>query len=194
MAILPEEDKVWSHYRLKQILEREETRMEIPSTPIAIGSLSRRTGCRVETIRYYERIGLLPHPARSPGGYRLYGRGHLERLGFVRRARALGFSIDDVRTLLGLADHRRRPCAEARRVATAHLADVRAKLAGLRVMERVLKETVTQCGRSNGRHCPLIEALFESRYLVAPRTTAAARRSVPRGMRRAPVGLPVGVE
>src|SRR3990167_1727222 len=134
MAILPEEDKVWSHYRLKQILEREETRMEIPSTPIAIGSLSRRTGCRVETIRYYERIGLLPHPARSPGGYRLYGRGHLERLGFVRRARALGFSIDDVRPLLGLAAPRRRPCAEARRVATAPLPDVRAKLAGLRVM------------------------------------------------------------
>jgi MerR family mercuric resistance operon transcriptional regulator len=71
---------------------------------IAIGGLSKHTGANIETIRYYERVGLLPAPTRSPGGYRLYGSDHLKRLNFIRRARALGFSIGEVRTLLRLAD------------------------------------------------------------------------------------------
>src|SRR5712692_3417713 len=112
------------------------------SRPIAIGRLSRDTGTKVETIRYYERVGLLPAPARSEGGYRLYRVDHLKRLNFIRRARTLGFSIDEVRTLLRLADERRRPCAEVRVVAEAHLEDVRAKIADLTAMEHVLKDTV----------------------------------------------------
>ena len=71
---------------------------------IAIGALSKHTGTNIETIRYYERVALLPAPARSSGGYRLYGTDHLKRLNFIRRARALGFSIGEVRTLLRLAD------------------------------------------------------------------------------------------
>lgn len=134
--------------------------MGTASGRFAIGTLSKGTGCKIETIRYYERSGLLPAPARSPGGYRLYGTEHLKRLAFVRRARSLGFSIDEVRRLLDLADHHRRPCAEARRVAASHLEDVRARLADLRVMERVLKETVARCGQGTGPHCPLIEALY----------------------------------
>lgn len=127
---------------------------------IAIGALSKRTGANVETIRYYERVGLLPPPARSSGGYRLYGTEHLKRLNFIRRARALGFSIDAVRTLLRLADERKRPCAEVRVVADAHLEDVRAKIADLRRMERVLKATVARCASGQGTHCPLIDALY----------------------------------
>src|SRR5919109_2207018 len=115
------------------------------SGPIAIGRLAKHTGTNIETIRYYERVGLLPMPARSQGGYRLYGSEHLKRLNFVRRARALGFSIGEVRKLLRLADERKRPCAEVRVVAEAHLQDVRAKLADLRRMERVLKFTVARC-------------------------------------------------
>lgn len=134
--------------------------METAPTPLAIGALSKRTGCNIETIRYYERARLLPVPQRSPGGYRLYGSEHLKRLTFIRRARALGFSLHEVRKLLELAEHRRRPCAEARSLAAAHLEDVRAKIADLRVMERVLKETVASCGEGTGRHCPLIEALY----------------------------------
>jgi MerR family mercuric resistance operon transcriptional regulator len=134
--------------------------MKSPSGHLAIGTLSKRTDCKIETIRYYERVGLLPHPARSPGGYRLYGDPHLKRLAFIRRARALGFSIDQVRRLLDLADHHRRPCAEARRVAGAHLEAVQAKIADLQVMERVLKETVARCGEGTGAHCPLIDALY----------------------------------
>ncbi len=127
---------------------------------VAIGGLARHTGTNVETIRYYERLGLWAAPARSAGGYRLYGTEHLKRLNFIRRARLLGFSIGEVRTLLRLADERRRPCAEARVVAEAHLADVRNKIADLRTMERVLKETVARCADGAGPHCPLIDALY----------------------------------
>jgi MerR family transcriptional regulator, mercuric resistance operon regulatory protein len=126
---------------------------------IAIGALSRRTGTNIETIRYYERVGLLPLPARSPGGYRLYGGAHLKRLMFVRRARALGFSIGEIRTLLRLADERRRPCSEVRVVAETHLSDVRARIADLKRIERVLDATVAGCARGRRADCPLIEAL-----------------------------------
>jgi MerR family mercuric resistance operon transcriptional regulator len=141
--------------------------METVAAParLAIGTFSKRTGCNIETIRYYERVGLLPAPARSSGGYRLYGTGHLKRLAFVRRARALGFSIAEVRTLLKLADERKRPCADVRVVAAAHLEDVRAKIADLRTMERVLRATVARCAEGTGTDCPLIEALDQGEGL-----------------------------
>src|SRR3546814_1949009 len=84
--------------------------------------LSRRTGCNIETIRYYEKIGLLPLPARSDGGHRLYGHGHLMRLGFVRRARELGFTLDERRSLLQMNEDRERPCSEPRMVPYVHFA------------------------------------------------------------------------
>ncbi len=127
---------------------------------IAIGRLAKNTNTNIETIRYYERVSLLPAPPRSAGGYRLYGTEHLKRLNFIRRARALGFSIGEVRTLLRLADERKRPCAEVRVVAEAHLADVRTKIADLKAMERVLKDTVARCADGTGSHCPLIDALY----------------------------------
>ncbi len=134
--------------------------METASSRLAIGPLSKRTGCNIETIRYYERVGLLSLPARSPGGYRLYEDQHVKRLTFIRRARALGFSIDEARTLLRLADERKRPCAEVRVVAAAHLEDVRAKIADLRAMERVLSATVAKCANGKRSDCPLIDALY----------------------------------
>ncbi len=129
---------------------------------IAIGRLSKDTGTNVETIRYYERVGLLPVPARSIGGYRLYGDSQLKRLNFVRRARSLGFSIMQVRTLLRLADERKRPCAEVRKVAEAHLTDVRAKIADLRRMEGVLRATLRQCAIGRRALCPMIDALYRN--------------------------------
>ena len=105
---------------------------------------------------------MLPAPGRSSGGYRVYGSDHLKRLNFVRRARALGFSIEQVRTLLRLADERKRPCAEVRVVAEAHLKDVRAKIADLRKMERVLQATVAGCATGRSAHCPVIEALYRN--------------------------------
>ncbi len=129
---------------------------------IAIGALAKHTSTNIETIRYYERVGLLPAPARSAGGYRLYATDHLKRLNFVRRARALGFSIGEIRTLLRLADERKRPCAEVRLVAEAHLTDVRAKIADLKRMERVLRTTVARCAQGRRSDCPVIEALYRN--------------------------------
>jgi len=133
--------------------------MNARSDRLPIGALSKRTGCNIETIRYYEKAGILPAPARSPAGYRRYGRTDLKRLTFIRRARGLGFSIEEVRKLLKLADERKRPCAEVRVVAGAHLEDVQAKIADLRTMERVLRETVAKCASGRSPDCPLIESL-----------------------------------
>lgn len=129
---------------------------------IAIGGLSKLTGANIETIRYYERVGLLPAPQRSPGGYRLYGTDQLKRLNFIRRARTLGFSIGEVRTLLRLADERKRPCAEVRVVAEAHLRDIRARIADLGRMERALEATVARCAEGRRAACPVIEALYRN--------------------------------
>jgi MerR family mercuric resistance operon transcriptional regulator len=125
---------------------------------IAIGELSRRTGCNIETIRYYERIGLLPTPARR-GRYRHYGPEDVGRLAFVRRARELGFTLDEVRALLVLAAGGGGACAEVREIAAAHLAAVRAKVADLRAMERVLADAVRRCDAGEVPGCPLIGVL-----------------------------------
>jgi len=142
---------------------------------IAIGALSKHTGTNIETVRYYERVGLLPAPARSSGGYRLYGTDHLKRLNFIRRARALGFSLAEVRKLLTLADQRRRPCADVRIVAAAHLQDVKAKIADLRQMQRVLKDTVARCEAGTGSHCPMIDALYTDAEAAARRPATVRR-------------------
>lgn len=126
---------------------------------IPIGELSRRTGSKVETIRYYERIGLLPPPARH-GRYRRYDVADLRRLAFVRRARELGFTLDEVRTLLKLsATDNRHACAEVREISASHLATVRARIADLCAMEGVLVDAIQQCDAGQQPGCPLIEAL-----------------------------------
>jgi MerR family mercuric resistance operon transcriptional regulator len=128
-------------------------------TAIQIGELSRRTGCNIETIRYYERIGLMPAPPRR-GRYRSYGGGDVDRLGFVRRARELGFTLDEVRALLGLAAGGDATCGEVHDLAAVHLKDVRARIADLKRMERVLAESVRACEGGQNAGCPLIETLY----------------------------------
>ncbi len=140
------------------------------ATTYAIGAVSKQTGCHIETIRYYERIGLLSAPARTASGYRRYSLEHLKRLAFVRRARDLGFTLDEVRRLLRLADKRERSCAQVRDLATAHLHDVQAKTKGLRAMERVLKDMIAQCADGTLPDCPLIEALFRTPGSLPDRT------------------------
>lgn len=127
--------------------------------PMPIGELSRRTGCNIETIRYYERIGLIPEPPRR-GTYRSYGEDDAARLGFVRRARELGFTLDQVRALLTLAQGDQHSCAEARDLADAHLHDVRARIADLARMERVLAASVRACDAGEDSGCPVIDALW----------------------------------
>jgi MerR family transcriptional regulator, mercuric resistance operon regulatory protein len=131
-----------------------------PANGLQRAELAQRTGANLETVRYYEKVGLLPAPPRTASGYRNYDAGHERRLRFVLRARELGFSLRDVRALLRLVDERDRPCAEASRLAAVHLAEVRAKIADLRRMESVLKNVVAQCGDGTRPDCPLIETLF----------------------------------
>ena len=127
---------------------------------IQIGELSRRTGCNIETIRYYERIGMVPRPPRSASRYRLYDAGDIRRLTFVRRARELGFTLDEVRALLGLStDQTEQTCSEVRELAAGHLADIRTRIADLRAMERVLADAVRRCDAGELPGCPLIEVL-----------------------------------
>ena len=129
---------------------------------IQIGELSRRTGCNIETIRYYERIGLMPAPPRR-GRYRSYGADDVGRLGFVRRARELGVTLAEVRALLGLAGGGQASCADVRTLAASHLTDVRARIADLRRMERVLADSVRACDAEQDPGCPLIQSLYAER-------------------------------
>lgn len=124
-----------------------------------IGAISARTEVHIETIRYYERIGILPKPSRSTGGHRLYTEAHERRLVFIRRSRELGFSLDQVRTLIDLAERANQDCAEVYRVAVKHLDDIRQKLADLQRMERVLKSMAAECAHGTIPDCPIIEAL-----------------------------------
>jgi MerR family transcriptional regulator, mercuric resistance operon regulatory protein len=128
------------------------------SKRIPIGEFSRRTGCNIETIRYYERIGLLPVPERR-GRYRAYDRDDVRRLAFVRRARELGFSIETVRALLTLAAGGSASCAQAQAFVEAHLRDVRAKIADLERMADVLTDSVAACEAGSHAGCPLLETL-----------------------------------
>lgn len=132
--------------------------MRSPPT-FQIGALSDRSGVNIETIRYYERAGLLPKPARSGGGFRVYRPEDADRLGFIRRARDLGFSLDEVRRLLDLADQNSRSCRRVQEIAQDHLADVRAKLADLRRMERVLADMAEACAEDTMPDCPLLATL-----------------------------------
>jgi len=126
---------------------------------ILIGELSRRTGCNIETIRYYERIGVLPTPERK-GRYRCYRVEDARRLVFLRRARGLGFSLDEVRALLRLAvADGRSACRQVRQLASDHLTEVRTKISALKAMELALADAVQRCDDGERPGCPLIDAL-----------------------------------
>ena len=131
--------------------------------PFTIGALSKGTGCHIETIRYYERIGLLPKPPRSPGGHRLYEDDHLRRLTFIRRSRELGFTLEEVRGLLRLVDGGSYTCAEVKALTLDHAAEVRRKVADLRKLERVLKEMAAECDGGEVPQCPIIDTLYQGR-------------------------------
>lgn len=122
-------------------------------------ALARRTGCNLETIRYYEKISMMPEPPRTEAGYRVYDDRHVERLRFILRARELGFSLDDIRGLLALVDRGTQTCAEVKERTDRHLADVREKIADLRRIERVLAETSARCTGDEAPDCPVLEAL-----------------------------------
>jgi MerR family mercuric resistance operon transcriptional regulator len=125
-----------------------------------IGQLAARTGVNIETIRYYERVGLLSAPPRTAGGHRSYGEQHVQRLIFIRRSRELGFALGDVRTLLALSDGQQDYAA--RELTLQHLNDVRGKIASLRRLERALRGMTGACKPGDQSSCPIFDALAKS--------------------------------
>ena len=126
---------------------------------ITIGQLAKSARVNLETVRYYERIGLIANPPRTGGGHRSYGQEAVKQLAFVRRARDLGFSIPDIRALLTLAAPGRNSCSEVKSVAKAHLVSVQTKLAGLVRLEAILSATIAQCGEHPPPDCPVLDML-----------------------------------
>ncbi len=126
---------------------------------MTIGQMSELTGVNIETIRYYEKIKLLPPPLRAANGRRVYGPTESRVLAFVRRSRELGFSLDEIRALLRLGGPDKASCREVREIATLHLDDIRAKISDLRKLERLLATTVARCSGTTAPECPVLDIL-----------------------------------
>ncbi len=132
----------------------------------SIGELSKRTGVKIPTIRYYEQKGLIDVPERSEGNQRRYTKDGLSRLSFIRHSRDLGFSIDDIRGLLELSQHPEKPCHDAHSIAVRHLHDVQDRIAKLRRLERELKR-ISKCDSGNVAECAVIETLADHEHCFA---------------------------
>ena len=129
---------------------------------LSIGKLSKQSGVNIETIRYYEKIGVMPAPGRSAGGFRIYEPDHLKRLSFVRRGRQLGFSLDEIRNLLRLVDGHGHTCAEVHALMLSHLAEIRRKIRDLRRLQRAMAEMAARCSGESVPECPIVDALFDA--------------------------------
>lgn len=128
-------------------------------TLLLIGQVAKQTGCKVETIRFYEKEQLLPEPARSEGGNRLYTPVLVDRLVFIRRCRELGFTMNEIRQLLSLVDEEEVSCDRVKTIADRHLSDVRDKIADLKKMERTLEQMSKRCPGGAKPDCPIIQSL-----------------------------------
>jgi MerR family mercuric resistance operon transcriptional regulator len=135
----------------------ENTRARAQKLPI--GVLSRETGVNIETIRYYERIGLMPKPPRSDGGHRLYDNEHRRRLIFIRRARELGFALDDIRHLLGLERSQSLTCDDVKALTEQHIREIHEKIRDLQKLKRALSELTAQCHGGEVPACPILDTL-----------------------------------
>lgn len=124
-----------------------------------IGALSAATGVNIETIRYYEKIGLMPAPPRNEGRQRIYDASHLKRLTFIRRGRELGFSLDQIRELLELVRGHDLTCGDVKTMTDTHVVDIRRKVKDLKKLERVLTQLSAQCGGDAVPDCPILDAL-----------------------------------
>ena len=135
---------------------------------LSIGELSRLTGVKIETIRYYEKIRMLPEPVRSRNGRRIYQSKEMRILGFIRRGRELGFRLDEVRALLALGAPGKASCADVREIASHHLDEIRTKISDLVKLEALLSKTIRKCSGKAVPDCPVIDVLD-----VPPRRTDA---------------------
>ena len=130
-----------------------------------IGDLSRQAGVNIETIRYYEQIGMLPPPPRSEGGHRLYGQNLIMRLNFILRSRDLGFTLEEIRELLRVVDGGNFTCAQVEALAREHVEDIRRKISDLKKLKAVLEIMASQCRGGKVPACPIVETLFDARTL-----------------------------
>ncbi|KQO61803.1 helix-turn-helix domain-containing protein [Methylobacterium sp. Leaf88] len=128
---------------------------------IAIGELSRRTGVKVPTIRYYEQVGLMPVPPRSAGSQRRYGEADVARLNFIRHSRELGFEIDAIRELLTMNAHPDRSCADVDQIARRHLSEVDRRIERLMALRGELDRMISECGQGRVGECRVIETLSD---------------------------------
>ena len=134
-------------------------------TGFTVGDLATQSGCKVETVRYYEKTGVMPDPPRTEGGHRIYSLDHLKRLVFIRRSRGLGFSIDQVRNLLRFVDEPDHTCGEVRDMAMQQVQDAQKKIDDLKHLQKALREMSARCkgGRYKVEDCPIVDALFENK-------------------------------
>lgn len=126
---------------------------------LTIGTLAKKTGTKVQTIRYYEQIGLMPEPGRTEGGQRRYRDAELDRLSFIRHARQLGFSLDAIRELLNLSDHPNKACDEADAIARRQLKQVEQRMARLEALRTELRRMVQECSGGRSADCRVLEVL-----------------------------------
>jgi len=136
--------------------------MKTEKIKMSRGSLAKQTGVNIETIRYYEKIGLIPDPDRSSGGHRIYDQSHLKRLSFVRRSRELGFTLHEIRELLELVDGGDYTCAEVRDRTMFHLDDVATKIRDLQKIQRTLRTMASKCDGGLVPECPIVDALYSN--------------------------------
>ena len=129
------------------------------SKALMIGDLARQTGTKVNTIRFYEDIGLLPRPIRTASGRRTYDVADVRRLSFIRHGRGLGFSVEEIRSLLALADEPERDCAEAAAIARQHLQEIEARIVRLETLRAALASVAASCDGGRIADCRVIEAL-----------------------------------
>lgn len=128
---------------------------------LGIGELSRRTGVKAPTIRYYEQIGLIAPEGRTEGNQRRYSHAEADRLRFIRHARDLGLPLESIRELLKLSDAPDKPCADADRLVRQHLGSVRERIASLRRLERELARMAEGCGARRARDCYVLQSLAD---------------------------------
>lgn len=127
-----------------------------------ISEASQASGCHLETIRYYERIGLMPSPTRTGSGYRSYSEQDVERLRFITRGRDLGFSLDEIRSLMRLDQDGDLACEDVTRLAQQHLIDVQERIRDLQRVARELERTISSCGGGVRAQCAILDALKHS--------------------------------
>jgi len=134
---------------------------------LSIGELAKRTGCKVQTIRYYEQISLMPKPSRTSGNQRVYGEQRANRLAFIRHSRELGFPLEAIRQLLDLADDPNRSCDEADRIARAQLKEVEMRMERLAMLKTELERMLQECGRGRIAECRVIKVLADHAECVS---------------------------